>query len=354
MAHTVDINRLLRTQARLFDSAHGVPIELKPLGLAMRKQGFDSRTLYCNPEFMLLPLQDCRYLSGLTQDQLAALTASYFASAYAEIASSETVALRFNMAVSEAVFPMYSDHYMTLFNETDEEYDHIITFRNVCQALLGRGDLIGIGHFDHLKPVYDTFAHYQGRICPEGFGALYLLMRYLLNLALKQLEGFMAADIPEGRANALALEIISGHAHDEARHLTTSLELGLGLWERADREARELVARILRVSIQSMIDKRFTPDLCRIWHHGAGVAALERAMAMPAFKDFEIDISTIRSSWREQGVGICNSEVYERSQRWLAAQIAHLTKRLDLRLSPIGEAFEHYQDFGRAQVELAA
>ncbi len=351
---SVDIERLLNTQARLFDNAHKAPIELKSLGLAMKRQGRDNQSLYCNPAFMLLPFEDCRHLAQLSGEQIGALTAVYFACAYSEIASSETVALRYNMAVSERVFPMYSDNYMILFNETDEEYDHIIAFRNVCQALIGRGDVIGIDHFEHLKPVYETLAKYQDTLCAEGFGGLYLLLRYLLNLALKQLEGFMAKNIAPGRANVLAMEIIAGHAQDEARHLTTSLELGLGLWERARPASRELVSRILKISIYSMIDKRFAPDVFKVWHHEASVAVLRRALELPLFADVGFSVDGLREEWRAQGIAIRPSPDYENSQRWMAAQIAYLANRLNLKLTPGGEAFDRYHDYAHAQLRSAA
>lgn len=351
----VDVERLLRIQTRLFENAHKTPTELKTLGLAMRQQGVDTTTLYCNPKFMLLPFSDCPFLSQLAPEQLSVLTAIYFASAYAEIASSETLALRYNMAISEMVFPPYSDQYMILFHETDEEYDHIITFRNVCQALVGRGDVIGVNHFQHLKPVYETFDRYKDRLCPNGFGGMYLLMRYLLNLALKQLEGFMAANMPVGRANSLAMEIIAGHAQDEARHLTTSLELGLGLWERATPQSRELVSTVLRISVYSMIDKRFSSDLSKVWHHEASMAVLERAIEHPAFADFPATVPDLKASWKNAGIQIENSVEYENSRRWLASQIAHLVDRMALKLTPSGEAFERYQDYARsAAIRLAS
>lgn len=343
----VEVERLLQLQSRLFESAHKEPIELKSLGIAVKRQGIDTRTLYCNPKFMLLPFEDCPRLSQLTPEQMSVLTATYFASAYAEIASSETLALRYNMGVSEMVFPTYSDNYMILFHETDEEFDHIITFRNVCQALVGRGDVIGVNHFQHLKPVYETFDRYKDRLCPSGFGGMYLLMRYLLNLALKQLEGFMAANMPAGRANPLAMEIIAAHAQDEARHLTTSFELGLGLWERATPQARDLVSSILRISIYSMIDKRFSPDISKVWHHEASMAVLDRALAHPAFADFGTSAAGLKASWQKAGIEIRNTAEFENSRRWLASQIARLVDRMGLKLTPSGTAFERYQDYAR-------
>jgi hypothetical protein len=345
--YSVDIERLLKIQGKLFDSAHKESTELKRLGIAVKQQGIDAQTLYCNPDFMLLPLNDCKYLSRLTDEQVSVLTATYFASAYAEIASSETLALRYNMAVSEMVFPTYSDQYMILFHETDEEYDHIIAFRNVCQGLVGRGDVIGVNHFKHLKPVYETFDRYKDRVCANGFGGLYLLMRYLLNLALKQLEGFMAMNIPSDRANPLAMEIIKGHAQDEARHLTTSLDLGIGLWERATPRSRELVSGALRISIYSMIDKRFSSDLSKVWHHEASLAVLNNALQNPAFANFGMTASTLKASWEKDGITIQNGQEFDHSRRWLAGQIAYLADRMGLKLTPSGESFDRYLDYLR-------
>lgn len=351
--NTVDVERLMRIQSRLFDRAHESATELKPLGIAMKKRGLEAKTLYCNPAFMLLPFEQCDTLRQLSDEQLGALTGYYFAAAYAEIASSETLALRYNMEVSEAVFPTYSDDYMLLFHETAEEYDHIITFHNVSKALVGRGDAIGVNHFQHLKPVYETFEKYKDRLCPEGFGALYLLLRYLLNLALKQLEGFMASNLPEGRANPLAQQIIQGHANDEARHLTTSLELGMGLWERAEPKSRALVSSILRLSLYSMIDQRFSADLSRVWHHRASLGVLERALEQPLFEEFPASVEDLKNSWERSGITIGNTREYENSRRWLAAQIAHLAERMQLNLVPSGESFEHYQDFVQPQAARA-
>jgi hypothetical protein len=349
---SVNVEKLLSIQAKLFDNAHKNPSELKSLGMAMRRQGIDTSTFYCNPAFMLLPFDHCPQLSQLSAQQMSVLTATYFAAAYAEIASSETLALRYNMMVTEAVFPTYSDNYMILFNETDEEFDHIITFRNVCQAIVGRGDVIGVDHFQHLRPVYDTFDRYKDRLCPNGFGAMYLLMRYLLNLALKQLEGFMTADLPAGKTNPLALEIIAGHAQDEARHMTTSLELGMGLWERATPKSRDLVSSVLRISIYSMIDKRFSSNIPKVWHHLASQAVLKRALEHTAFADFPMTVPELVASWESNGIPIASSPEFESSRRWLSAQIAHLVRRMNLQLTPSGESFERYQDHLRVAVPL--
>ncbi|WNG19989.1 diiron oxygenase [Cystobacter fuscus] len=336
------VDKLLRRQIKLFEHAHRTPIELKGFGLAMKQEGIDKSKLYCNPDFLLLPLRECPQLSKLRPEQLSVLSAYYFARAYSEIATSESVALRYNMEASAAVFPLYSDNYMVLFHETAEEFDHIITFRNVCQALLGRGDVIGGDFFPHLKAVPAMLERYRGKLCDNGFGAMYLLMRYILNLALKQLEGFMTAGLDEKVASPLALQIVAGHAEDEARHLTTSLELGLGLFRRATPRSRELISGAMRITMYSMIDKRFSGDPAATWNFETGLGVLQRALQHPEFADFPLSAEALRDSWASEGITIPAGAEFERSRRWIAGQLHRLAESMELALTPQGEAFERY------------
>jgi hypothetical protein len=341
------VEKLLRRQVKLFEHAHKTPIELKGLGIAVKQQGVDTSKLYVNPAFMLLPLSECQHLSKLTPEQLSVLSAVYFARAYSEIATSESIALRYNMEVSEAVFPLYSDNYMVLFHETAEEFDHIITFRSVCQGLIGRGDVIGGEHYPHLKTVPSMFERYKGKLCANGFGGMYLLMRYILNLALKQLEGFMTAGVPEDRLSPLVKQIVAGHAEDEARHLTTSLELGLGLYRRATPKSRELIRSALRITIYSMIDRRFSGNPESTWNWETGLSVLERTLQRPEFQGFPLGIEALRDSWKQSGIAIRATPEFESSRRWLALQLRRLAGSLELQLIPQGEAFERYNGYNK-------
>jgi P-aminobenzoate N-oxygenase AurF len=342
------VDTLLRRQIKLFEHAHRAPIELKGLGISIKRQGIDKTKHYVNPNFLLLPLRECPYLSKLNAEQLSVLSALYFAQAYSEIATSETIALRYNMVASEMVFPLYSDPYMVLFHETAEEFDHIITFRSICQGLIGRGDVIGGENFPHLKTAPELFERYKGRLCSNGFASLYLLMRYMLNLALKQLEGFMASGIDESLIAPLAREVIAGHAEDEARHLTTSLELGLGLFRRATAKSRELIAGLVRLAIYSMIDRRFSIELASTWNFDAGCGVLMKALGRPEFADFPLNAETLRSFWAKNEIRIPSSPEFENSRRWLATQLHRLTEKMEMTVTPHGDAFHRYLEHVRA------
>jgi hypothetical protein len=252
------------------------------------------------------------------------------------------------MVASEMVFPLYSDPYMVLFHETAEEFDHIITFRAICQGLVGRGDVIGAENFPHLKEVPSLFERYKDRLCPNGFASLYLLMRYMLNLALKQLEGFMASNLGESHAAPLAKQVIAGHSEDEARHLTTSLELGLGLFRRANTRSRELILGALRVTVYSMIDRRFSPDPAGTWNFDAACGVLTKALARPEFADFPVKVDALRSFWAQNGIRIPSSPEFENSRRWLARQLHRLAEEMDMKLTAHGDAFDHYRAHTRA------
>jgi hypothetical protein len=336
------IDKLLRRQIKLFEHAHRTPIELKGLGISIKHQGIDKAKHYVNVNFLLLPLRECPYLSQLNSEQLSVLSALYFAQAYSEIATSETIALRYNMVASEMVFPLYSDPYMVLFHETAEEFDHIITFRSICQGLVGRGDVIGADNFPHLKTAPEMFERYKGRLCRDGFASLYLLMRYMLNLALKQLEGFMASGIEESLMAPLAKEVIAGHAEDEGRHLTTSLELGIGLFRRATPKSRELISGLVRLAIYSMIDRRFSSELASTWNFDAGCGVLMKALARPEFAGFPVNVETLRSFWAKNGIRIPSSPEFENSRRWLATQLRNLSEKMEMTLTPHGDAFYRY------------
>ena len=341
------VDKLLRRRVKLFEHAHRTPIELKAFGLSVKQHGIDKTKHYVNPNFLLLPFSECPHLSKLGPEQISVLSALYFARAYSEIATSETLALRYNMIASELVFPLYSDPYMVLFHETAEEFDHIITFRMVSQGLVGRGDVIGDSHYPHLKTAPILLERYKGRLCKNGFASMYLLMRYILNLALKQLEAFMAAGVDEALAAPLATQIIAGHAEDEARHLTTSLDLGLGLLRRATPKSRDLVAGTLRILIYSMIDKRFSRELGQTWNFEAGLGVLEQALARPEFAEFPMSIEALKDTWKKNDVRISSSPEFESARRWLAAQLNRLAEHLELKLTPQGDAFDQYLEYAK-------
>jgi hypothetical protein len=202
--------------------------------------------------------------------------------------------------------------------------------------------------------VPEILERYRKRLCNDGFAALYLLMRYLLNLALKQLEAFMALGLPENDLAPVAAHIIAGHADDEARHLTTSLDLGIGLFRRAAAESRDIVRGVLRVLVYSMIDRRFSKDIASTWNFEMGFGVLEQAIGRLEFADFPRSARELRQEWIDRGLTMPSSAEFEASLRWLAAQIAVLVDRMEMPLTPRGEAFARYlEHVGHSRTTIA-
>ena len=60
---TVKINdRITKIQNKLFEQAHTQPLELKPLAIALNKQGIKGEKLYSHPGMIPLPMLFCEYL----------------------------------------------------------------------------------------------------------------------------------------------------------------------------------------------------------------------------------------------------------------------------------------------------
>ncbi|HEY3699550.1 MAG TPA: hypothetical protein VGK97_09475 [Spongiibacteraceae bacterium] len=346
--NTDSMQRLLTSQARLFEHAHTDSMELKPLGFKIKKEGFRLGAYYCNPDFLLLPFSNCEQLAAFNKDQKSILSALFFAFAYAEIASSETLALTYNIAVAKKIFDIYSDEYMILFHETAEETDHIITFCAVCKGILGRTDIVGPHNYGHLKPVYSAFDAFESKLCKHGYGAMYLFMRYLLNLALKQLESFMGQGVSEENRHRVAHEIIVGHATDEARHTTTSLQLGYEFYQRADKSSRALVKSLLKQSIYTMIDMRFGNPYQHYQHHLAK-RVLQEAWKRPEFAESSLRFDELPELWQRQNLIIEPSPEYLSSQRWLSQQIARLLEMLECSLPIRNEKFAEFIELSNSK-----
>ncbi len=346
--NTDSMQRLLTSQARLFEHAHTESMELKPLGFKIKKEGLKQGAYYCNPDFLLLPFSNCETLAELTNEQKSVLSAIFFAFSYAEIASSETLALTYNIAVAKKIFDVYSDDYMILFHETAEETDHIITFCALCKGLLGRTDIVGPANYGHLHTVYSAFDVLEGKLCKYGYGAMYLFMRYLLNLALKQLESFMDQGVAEESRHRIAHEIIIGHATDEARHTTTSLQLGYEFYQRADKTSRAIVKSLLKQSIYTMIDMRYG-DPYQHYQHQLAVRVLTEAAKWPQFAESSLRVDALAEQWRRRNLIIEPSPEYVSSQRWLSQQISRLLQMLECKLSDSNQKFAEFQDFSNSK-----
>jgi hypothetical protein len=336
------VSSFLSRQRRLFEATHREPTELKSLGFSLRARGIDLERRYCNPELLSLPWAECEHLRGFTPEQVSRVTAAYFANFYAQTATNETYALDFNKQVSALVFPLYSDDYMVLFEETDEEYDHIICFSLVNQALLGRSECIGEDKFPAYKLFPDTLRKHGATLCKPGYGALFLLYRYILNLVLKQTEAYMFAGLPREQADPLALGINEGHLHDEARHLTTSIELGSRLFAIAEPSSRAVIQEAMKLLVCLTIERRFATDSFRSVSHELGAAGLRLAMAQPNFGPTTLDYDGLVRSWRSSGLTMPQSEEVTRSKKWIARQIRRLLEVVEIDPKMTTPSYEQY------------
>jgi P-aminobenzoate N-oxygenase AurF len=324
-----ELELLVEKQTLLYEHAHREPIELKPYGLALKRDGIDLTRLYCNPRYLPLPFHHEAFAS-FNRAQLSALTAAFFARVYAEIAGSELLAIKYNNLVAEGVFKRYSDDYMVLFNETAEECDHVVTFRAINQAVIGDPTVIDSLRYPHLAGALSYLDLMRKKLSGEAFGAVFLLLRYVLNLALKQLEGFMQLGLHDADTAPLAKEIVTHHSSDEARHLTTSVGIGMALYRASDPASRKIVAASVKQAMSSMIFARFG-DTRSMLHAQLAHDALAVAVRHPAFA--ELDGATLCTVAKEYANDVPLSTEYASSQRWLARQVQRLAA--DLEVKPV-------------------
>ncbi len=358
MTH-IDVEQIVRRQIRLYERAHQDSMELKPLGYAFRRAGVDTTKLYVNPRFILLPFEECPHLNRLSSQQMSRLTAAYYGALYSDAARHETRVIRYNLEIADRVFPRYSDDYMLLFSESDEEFDHVTTFRCVCQTALSPSDRRWRGlHSASEEPEVGDPA-YQGldaaldRLGPKldqsGYGALYLLHRFLLNLMLKQTESFMHRNLGSGPYteddySPLALEITRAHETDEARHFTTSLEIGLGLLAQATPEARRLVRNTISMFTASFIAERFAEDPKKTQIYARTQLALREALRTPEFANFGATAEQLAAFWQRADIAVPQREEYQNSLRWLACEVNRLIERAELRI-PQSAPLERLRQF---------
>jgi len=339
MKDSAVVKRFIQRQSRLHAVAHKQPSEIKYLGFEAMRVGIDKDSLYASPSFMALPFEQCPFLNNLSQSQLSTLTAMFFAHTYAGVSIAEQAAVHFNMRVADMLYSPGTDPWMLLFNETGEEYDHICCFRSVFMGFTGECDIFDRRRFQELEKLELSLAQYAPMLDDPGNCALILLVRYLLNLSIKQTEAYLFDGIDQ-KANANARLITQLHSTDEARHLTTSIELGVHLFSLS--KCQSILRMIFSFFVQGMISDRFSALSSGAHHARRAFAALEAAFQTPAF-DQTGSAKDLISSWEADGLQLGQGRAYVKSQRWLAHQIADLVRRLDLDLSMKTKGFSHYQ-----------
>lgn len=359
--------KITKVQNRLFETAHAEPLELKHLGIALNKQGIQGDKLYANPAMLPMPIGRCDYLKSLSDRQKAIISACFYVNLYKLVANSESQTLISNMVAAEKAFEPYSEEYMILHQETSEEMDHIWTFRTVhsmvCRETGAEDEFDSPGFFrgnfgvlpkdecDNIKLRFELTEEYRNILAlfeqPDGLevlrkemgsrgrawrydlihflmgeaprllssdivrryglGGLWLLVRFVSNVELKQAESYVFDDLESFNAEPLAYEINQAHLHDEARHYTTSYDIGLAMYRAASEEAQVFIRDVLKEVMEDYIDGAFLtfPELLERDEQGQTSTiicncrnSLRMALCHPDFQDKQADIDELLKSWK--------------------------------------------------------
>ncbi|BAY76695.1 hypothetical protein NIES25_31520 [Nostoc linckia NIES-25] len=417
--NTVQIDRRIpKIQNKLFEQAHSNALELKPIAIAMSKQGIKGEKLYSHPGMLPLPTPICEYLLSFNSRQKAILSATFFANFYKYVANSEYQSLISNMSIAEKVFAPYSDEFMILHQETNEEMDHIWSFRTVynmvCRDIgiqssfdepsffYGTVGIIPQSDFEnfdtrftfdeslnvilsHLKKgksflkniveetqqqdknfTYRTLRFIIGdamRMLPaekvqeSGLGSLTLLYRYMANVELKKSEAYLFDSPEDFDYEPLAFELNQGHLTDEARHYTTSFELGVELYKVAPPEAQDFVKYFLQIIVEDYINASYTTYLEKLdltaqgmllTDTRIGLNSLRMSLHHPELADKQVDVRQLVDSWRNISSKWRNIIGYMEQKSWQykSQQLERLIKELGLELNTtkLGNRYERYQD----------
>lgn len=165
---------------------------------------------------------------------------------------------------------------------------------------------------------------------------------------LKQTESFMHKNLISGPYTdsdycPLARQITKAHETDEARHFTTSLEIGLSLFSQASVEARRLVQSTMSMFTTSFIAERFAPDPRTTQLYARARVALREALGTPEFDGTGKTVEELETFWQRAAIRIPERNEYESSLRWLAGEVRRLIERADLRIPP-STAFDRVQE----------
>ena len=326
-----------RRQNKLFELAHKEALEIKPVGIRFRARGIDPEKPCGEITFLPLPFAQCEVLSALTPAQRNVLSAMFFASVYRSIADAERRVTWMNMRTAERSFKRWSDEYFVLHQETNEEYDHIHCFANIVRTCFGSAEPLGAEPF--VFACDEVIRPFSAQLDDAGWGAFYLLHRLVANIALKRGEAFLFHGMKPEDADPLAWEINRAHLSDEARHLTTSMEMGLGLYERAGRRSREIIKAAIRaiswMSIEHIFSTRKDENT-----HGSALAhmAIRYAFAHPAFATIHQDADGLIARWRDWQYD--DSEAFAAGKRWYARELGRVIDALEIKLPTYSESVE--------------
>lgn len=371
--------RFTKVQNGLFERAHSQPCELKFVAIGLTKQGIQTNKLYSHPEMIPLPIMMCDYLSKLGPEHRSILSALCWAHAYKYIARSEMQTVASNMYVAERVFDEYSDDFMVLQQETNEEYDHIWSFRTlhkmVCrEAGMPNEKFEEISFFDgevgaapktkdQVGSEYKFMQYMIGNAVQSlpnevvqgaGLGALWLLYRYIANVQLKQTESFFFESPERFNYDPLAVELTNAHLADEARHYTTSLDMGMELFRAADPWAQKFVRFMITEMLQNYMRAYYVTygEMIELGEtqgsyatpYKIGLNGLRVALNHPLFAGHP-EIADLTKSWYDKKVGFELGPINKKRWRYTAQQLERLIAELGIVVNPaeIGPNYARHQ-----------
>ena len=370
-------SRLTKVQNALFEKAHTEPCEVKHIAIALKKQGIKGDKLFLHPEMFPLPMIQCPELQKLTHKQKVILSACSFANMYKMVGRSEHQAIDSNMVTAEKAFSRYSDEYMILAQETSEEYDHIWSFRTVhsmaCKETgiaekftnneLGffSGELSSRPKTVPLSNRTIQFAIGDGmRFLPNNFaqsaglGALWLLYRFIGNVYLKQAEAYLHDNLGDYSYEPLAVEMTKAHLVDEARHYTTSYDIGLEIYQAADPWGQKIIKTLLKGLLEDFIRRFYVTfnEMLALHEQGTTSTAIRQAIQTmkmafnhPEFRDIDLDPESLPHTWYLSGFGQELGPIIKKRWRYTSQQLERLIEALDIQLDieRMGQGYERYQ-----------
>lgn len=369
--------RLTKVQNALFEKAHTEPCEVKHVAIALKKQGLKGDKIFMHPEMAPLPMAQCPELQKLTHRQKIILSGCCFGNMYKMVGRSEHQAIDSNMVTAEKSFSRYSDEYMVLAQETAEEYDHIWSFRTVhamaCKETgmpeefinneLGffSGELssrpknlplssraIQFGLADGMRFLPKSFAQ------SSGLGALWLLYRFIGNVYLKQAEAYLHDELGGHEYDPLAVEMTKAHLIDEARHYTTSYDVGLEIYKSADLWGQSLIKTLIKGLLEDFIRRFYITFSEMLAFHEQGIVStavrqsirsMEMAFNHPEFDGIDLDPKMLPCTWYEKGFGKELGPIIKKRWRYTSQQLERLIQALDIKLNAdrMGQGYDRYK-----------
>ena len=192
-----------------------------------------------------------------------------------------------------------------------------------------------------------------------GLGGLWLLFRYVSNVELKQGEAYLFDSLEDFDCEPLAYEINQAHLHDEARHYTTSFDIGLALYEAASDEAKTFIREMLRLVMEDYISGTFLnyPEMLELAERGTIPTiirlckdTLRMALSHPDFEGSVVNWSDLSASWKAMPwpnviYPVGPGAFTQKRWRYIAQQFERLRTKIEFEYNQgrLGNLYQRYQ-----------